>query len=167
MRPIRRFRIRETFGWPRRLDSAVVVWSIFRTPGGSGATMPHHWMRGTILLVDSDRSSLVDVDLFRANGLIVYHCHEPDLALKQFQEIGIDVIVVLSARHRSIVPALRGLADQATSIVVAAVPEEREEARRAGADSFLLNSARPADLLYEIHRALILRRSGRRLPWNR
>jgi DNA-binding NarL/FixJ family response regulator len=127
----------------------------------------HHWMRGTVLLVDNDRSFLVDVDLFRANGLIVYHCHEPDQALKQFHDIGAEVIVVLSARHsRSIVPALRGLADHATSIVVVSVPEERDEARRAGADLFLLNSARPADLLYEINRALILRRSGRRLPWN-
>jgi DNA-binding NarL/FixJ family response regulator len=91
----------------------------------------------------------------------------PDQALKQFHDIGADVIVVLSARHsRSIVPALRALADHATSIVVVSVPEEREDARRAGADSFLLNSARPADLLYEINRALILRRSGRRLPWN-
>ena len=124
-------------------------------------------MRGTVLLLDSDRSLLIDVDLFRANGLIVYHCHESDQALKQFQDFGADVVVVLSARDSpSIVPALRGLADEATSIVVASVPEEREEAHRAGADSFLLNSARPADLLYEIHRALILRRSGRRLPWN-
>ena len=124
-------------------------------------------MRGTVLLLDSHRSQLVDVDLFRANGLTVHHCHEPDQALKQFHDTGADVIVVLSARHSgSVVPAFRGLADYATSIVVASVPEEREEARRAGADSFLLNSARPADLLYEIHRALILRRSGRRLPWN-
>jgi DNA-binding NarL/FixJ family response regulator len=124
-------------------------------------------MRGTVLLLDSDRSSLVDVDLFRANGLTVHHCHEPVEALEQFQTTGADVIVLLSARHsRSIVPALRRLADHATSIVVASVPEERDDARRAGADSFLLNSARPSDLLYEIHRALILRRSGRRLPWN-
>ena len=119
------------------------------------------------MLLDSDKSPLVDVDLFRANGLTVHHCHEPEQALKQFQDTGADVIVVLSARDSgSIVPALRGLADYATSIVVASVPEDRDDARRAGADSFLLNSARPADLLYEIHRALILRRSGRRLPWS-
>ena len=124
-------------------------------------------MRGTVLLLDSDRSWPVDVDLFRAKGVMVYHCHEPGQALKQLQDVGADVIVVRSARPgRSIVAALRGLADHATSIVVASVPEEREEARRAGADSFLLDSASPADLLYEIHRALILRRSGRRLPWN-
>ena len=123
-------------------------------------------MRGTVLLVDSDRSPLVDVDLFRANGLVVYQYQEPGQALQQFQELGADVIVVVSGHSRSIVSALRGLADYATSIVVASTHEDREEARSAGADSFLLNSARPSDLLYEIHRALILRRSGRRLPWN-
>ena len=108
-------------------------------------------MHGTVLLLDSDRSSLVDVDLFRANGLTVYHCHDVDRALKQLQDVGADVIVVRSAAPSpSTVGALRGLADHATSIVVVAGVEDREEARMAGADSFLLNSAPPADLLYEI-----------------
>ena len=66
----------------------------------------------------------------------------------------------------SIVAGLRGLADYATSIIVAWFPKEHEAARKAGADSFLLNPAPPAALLYEIRRALILRRSGCRLPWN-
>ena len=125
-------------------------------------------MRGTILLLDSERSLLVDVDLLRANALIVYHCHEFANALKQFQHVAPDVVVAVLSAHDSpsIVPRLRGLVDHATSIIVAAVPEEREAARKAGADSFLPNSAPPADLLYEINRALILRRSGRRLPWN-
>jgi DNA-binding response OmpR family regulator len=125
-------------------------------------------MRGTVLLLESDRSLLVDVDLLRTNELIVYHCHELANALKQFQHMTPDVVVaVLSGRDSAlIVSGLRGQADYATSIIVAAAPEEREAARTAGADSFLLNSASPGDLLYEIRRALILRRSGRRLPWN-
>jgi DNA-binding NarL/FixJ family response regulator len=125
-------------------------------------------MRGTILLLDSDRSLLVDVDLLRANALIVYHCHQLANALTQFQSVGPDVVVAVLPVHDSgsTVPPLRGLADHATSIIVASVPEERESAHNAGADSFLLSSASPADLLYEIKRALILRRSGRRLPWN-
>jgi DNA-binding NarL/FixJ family response regulator len=125
-------------------------------------------MRGNVLLLQSDRSLLVDVDLLRENELIVYHCHELADALKHFQRMAPDVVVaVLSGQNiRSIVPGLRGLADHAASIIVASVPEEREAARKAGADAFLLNSAPPADLLYEIRRALILRRSGRRLPWN-
>jgi hypothetical protein len=136
--------------------------------GGSGAKIPRHRMRGTVLLLESDRSLLVDVDLLRANELIVYHCHELANALKQLQHMAPDVVVAVLSGHDSpsIVPGLRDLADYATSIIVASVPEEREAARKAGADSFLLNSAPPADLLYEIRRALILRRSGRRLPWN-
>ena len=147
--------------------------SIRRTANNGAA--PAQWcenprlrMRGTVLLLESDRSLLVDVDLLRANQLIVYHCHELANALKQFQHMAPDVVVAVLSGHDSpsIVPGLRDLADYATSIIVASVPEEREAARKAGADSFLLNSAPPADLLYEIRRALILRRSGRRLPWN-
>jgi DNA-binding NarL/FixJ family response regulator len=125
-------------------------------------------MRGTVLLLESDRPVLVDVDLLRENELVVYHCHELANALQQFQRLTPDVVVAVLSRHDSpsIVPGLRRLADHATSIIVASVPEEREAARQAGADSFLLNSAPPTDLLYEIRRALILRRSGRRLPWN-
>lgn len=125
-------------------------------------------MRGTVLLLDSDRSRLADVDLLRANGLLVDQYDELAEALKRCQNTVPDVIVVvLSARDsQSIVPELRRLIDHATSIVVASVPEEREAARQAGADSFLPNSTPPADLLFEVQRALILRRSGRRLPWN-
>jgi len=135
---------------------------------GSGAKIPLHRMRGTVLLLESDRSLLVDVDLLRANELIVHHCRELANALKQFQHAAPDVVVAVLSGHdtTTIVPGLRGLSDHATSIIVASVPDEREAARQAGADSFLLNSAPPADLLYEIRRALILRRSGRRLPWN-
>jgi DNA-binding NarL/FixJ family response regulator len=126
-------------------------------------------MRGTLLLLETDKSLPVDVDLLRANGLIVHPCHDLARALTQFQDTAPDVVVAVLSAHDSpsIVPALRRLADHATSIIVASVPEEREAARKTGADSFVLNSALTADLLYEIHRALILRRSGRRLPWNR
>jgi DNA-binding response OmpR family regulator len=126
-------------------------------------------MRGTILLLDSDKSLLADVDLLRANGLTVDHCHEPAHALEQLQRIAPDVVVAVLAAHDSlsVVPDLRDLADPATSIIVVSVSAQREAARKIGADSFLLRPAPPADLLYEIHRALILRRSGRRLPWER
>ena len=125
-------------------------------------------MRGTVLLLESNGSTLVDVDLLRSNELIVYHCHEVGDALKLFQDLAPDVVIAVLSRHDSpsTVPSLRDLADHATSIIVASVPEERDAARKAGADSFLLNSGSPTDLLHEIRRALILRRSGRRLPWN-
>ena len=124
-------------------------------------------MRGTLLLLESEKS-LVDVDVLRANGLMVYDCHELAEAVKQLQRVAPDVILaVLSERDSpSIVSPLRRLTDDATSIIVASVPEYREAAREEGADSFLSSSADVSDVLYEIHRALILRRSGRRLPWN-
>ena len=126
-----------------------------------------HGMRGTVLLIDMDKLLPVAVDLFRTSGLIVYHCDELSQALKQFRDIGADVVLVASTHYNSsVIRAFRALADDATSVIVASGPEYREEARAAGAYSFLLNLAPPADLLYEIHRALILRRSGRRLPWH-
>ena len=125
-------------------------------------------MHGTVLLLTSGKSLLADVDALRANGLTVYQSHELADALTQFQHMAPDVIVaVLSGRESlSVLSELRNVAHHATSIIVASVPEQRDAARKAGADSFLLTSAPPSDLLYEIHRALILRRSGRRLPWN-
>jgi DNA-binding NarL/FixJ family response regulator len=124
-------------------------------------------MRGTVLLLERDRPPLADIELLRANGLIVYHCHELSSAVNYVQHMTPEVVVVVSAHDsESIVPELRALVDHAASIIVASSPEERDAVHRAGADFFLVNSAPAADLLYEIHRALILRRSGRRLPWN-
>jgi DNA-binding response OmpR family regulator len=125
-------------------------------------------MRGTVLLLDSDRSTIVDVELLRANGLLVHHRNDPEQALSECQEIAPDVIVasVPPARAAAIVSALRGAADYATSIIATSAAGERDAIRVAGADSFLPVPAAPAALLNEIHRALILRRSGRRLPWN-
>jgi DNA-binding NarL/FixJ family response regulator len=125
-------------------------------------------MHGAVLLLTSDKSLPVDVDELRTRGLMVYHCDDPADALAQFRQIAPDVIVAVLSGHESpsLLPELRGVADDATSIIVSAVPEHREAARKGGADSFLLKSAPSSDLLYEIHRALLLRRSGRRLPWN-
>ena len=75
----------------------------------SGAKILRHRMRGTVLLLESDRSLLVDVDLLRANELIVYHCHDLANALKQFQHTAPDVVVAVLSGHDSpsIVPSLR------------------------------------------------------------
>ena len=123
-------------------------------------------MHGTVLLLTGDGSPLIDV--LRARGLIVYDCDEPAQAVARVEQIAPDVIVaVLSGDESpSLLPELRRVADRATSIIVASVPEQRDAARNAGADAFLLKSAPASDLLYEIHRALILRRTGRRVPWN-
>jgi DNA-binding NarL/FixJ family response regulator len=127
-----------------------------------------HLMRGTVLLLNGPEAVPVDVDLLRVNGLIVYDCDELAGAVDHLRHVSPDVIVVVlpASATASIVAALRSLADRATSIIATSVPAQRDAALHAGADSFLLNSAEPSDLLYEIHRALILRRSGRRLPRN-
>jgi hypothetical protein len=122
-------------------------------------------MRGTVLLLASDPSPIIDVDLLRANGLTVYRSQELTEALKQFEHIAPDVVVVATHDIAS-VTSLRREFDYATSIIVASDDRFRDAARSCGADSFLVADAPPTDLIYEIHRALILRRSGRRLPWN-
>ena len=88
----------------------------------------------TVLLLESDRSLLVDVDLLRANELIVYHCHELANALKQFQHTAPDVVVAVLSGHYSpsIVPGLRGLADYATSLLSRQFPKSaKQHARQA------------------------------------
>ena len=72
-----------------------------------------------------------------------------------------DVVVVSVSLESESVDQLRRRTDHATSIIIVGRDDgERDSARRSGADSFLLATA---DVLYEIHRALILRRSGRPL----
>src|SRR5947207_3219970 len=69
----------------------------------------------------------------------------------------------------SMVSELRRRVDDATSIIVVSPDVDREvrdEVHAAGADLLLSRPVRTSDLLFEIRRALILRRSGRRLPWN-
>lgn len=123
-------------------------------------------MRGTVLLLDSTRSLQEAAELFRGAGLVVHRCDDPAEALNQFDSAGADVVVVASPGEPSVVGSLRDRADYATSILVTSDIAQRDGARAAGADAFMPSPAAPADLLYEIHRALILRRSGRRLPWN-
>jgi len=117
-------------------------------------------MRGTVLLVDG--ADAVDAEPLRAAGLIVYEAQHIDRVHDRMLDIAPDIIVIVGSAMTLLVPELRRCADYATSILVVGSERERDEARRAGADSFLPPSA---DLLYEIRRALILRRSGRRLPW--
>jgi CheY-like chemotaxis protein len=124
-------------------------------------------MRGTVLLLDARRSRRL-ADPGRVHHLIVHEVTDLAEALERLRTTEMDVVVAVLSGHdtSAVVQALRNEADPATSIIVSANLEERERARAAGADSFLPSSASSNDLLYEIHRALILRRSSRRLPWN-
>lgn len=125
-------------------------------------------MRGTILLLDGQDARAMYDEFFRTTGLFVTATARVEDAMKQAGIISPDVVMILpgSGIGVSVVSDLRPLVDHATSIIVAAGPEDCEPAYHAGADSFLLKSTSPSDVLYEVHRALILRRSGRRLPWN-
>lgn len=125
-------------------------------------------MRGRVLLLDTEDSRAVYAEYFRANRLLVSEAARLEDALKQADLVPPDVIVTVFAPHNgpSVVRELRSRVDHATSIIVASGREDCEQAHEAGADSFLLKSAHPSKVLYEVHRALILRRSGRRLPWN-
>jgi DNA-binding NarL/FixJ family response regulator len=125
-------------------------------------------MRGTVLLLNRDRTMAVDAELWRASGLMVYGTGELAEAVEHLQRSSPDVIVARlpAEESASAVARLRASADPAVSLIVATAPEERDAVRHAGADSFHDRFTAPEDLLYEIHRALILRRSGRRLPWN-
>jgi DNA-binding response OmpR family regulator len=125
-------------------------------------------MRGTVLLLDAGRSSPHEIDVMRADGLLVHLCGRLPEALEHFQQHAVEAVVVRLPREDccSVIVALREAADHATSIIVSAEPDVRDRAREAGADVFLPSAVGTAELLYEVHRALILRRSGRRLPWN-
>ena len=119
-------------------------------------------MRGDVLLVDP--KGIIDTEQLRATGLRVYNAKDVGDAIARLTEGAVpDVVVVSVLPERDAVDQFRRRADYATSIIVVGPDDaERDSARYSGADSFLLATD---DVLYEIHRALILRRSGRRLPW--
>lgn len=122
-------------------------------------------MRGTVLVLDSTR--IVDIAALRETGLVVHQCDTLGDALARLERVAVDVIVAAPAGSEdpAAVRALRGMADYATSIIVVAV-EGNDAAPVSGADARLPRSASTGELLDRVHRALILRRSGRRLPWS-
>ena len=127
-------------------------------------------MRGTVLLLDGGSSRDANAEYFRAHELVVYDTARPDAALERLDSVTPDVVVAfVGAGDPSVVRALRSRMDDAASLIIVSdgdTLEEREQHRAAGADSFLSHPSQPDEVLYEIRRALILRRSGRRLPWN-
>lgn len=129
-------------------------------------------MRGTVLLLGGGNSRDANAEYFRAHELLVYDTAHPDAALERLDSVTPDVVVVffdVGVGDPSVVRALRSRMDEATSLIIVSdgdTRQEREQHRAAGADSFLSHPTHPDEILYEIRRALILRRSGRRLPWN-
>ena len=122
-------------------------------------------MRGTVLLLAGEDLGAVYTEHLRANGLLVYEAAHPEDA----DLIAPDVVVTVWSRDGSpsVIRELRNRLDQATSIIVVSTATSREDRRaahEAGADSVLRMPAPAGEVLYEVQRALILRRSGRRLP---
>ena len=130
---------------------------------------------GTVLLVNSFDGREMYADYLRANGLIVCDAESPERALSHLDTVDPHVVVTdFVFLHSSIVASdflhtLRARVDRATSVIVVSGfvrREDRDQAHAAGADLYLIKPALPSAVLYEVRRALILRRSGRRLPWN-
>ena len=137
-------------------------------------------MRGTVLLLAAVEWSAEYADHLRGNGLMVYELHRPEDALRKVETVVPDVIVAVcsGSDDPAAIRELRDRVDRATSIiaVVMASTASRSSAAsgtnhadaspvlEAGADSVLLMPVPPDEVLYEVQRALILRRSGRRLP---
>ena len=129
-------------------------------------------MRGTVLLLDSQDSRRAEAEDFRANELMVHEAATPEEAFTELEGFAPDVVVFCPDRATAgaaVVSELRRRLDDAASIIVLSQDlgrEFRDEVHAAGADLLLSRPVRTSDLVFEVRRALILRRSGRRLPWN-
>ena len=130
---------------------------------------------GTVLFVNSYEACQVYIQALRDRGHTTLHATRPEDALSLLTSHLPDVVVtdIVFAQSNIEGPAfirdVRLRVDDATSIVVLSRyvrADDREDARTAGADLFLMTPAVPAALLFEVQRALILRRGGRRLSWN-
>jgi CheY-like chemotaxis protein len=129
---------------------------------------------GTVLFVNSDEGCHRYVDALRDRGYTTLHALRPEDALRVLTSHLPDAVVTdivfaeSSIKGLAFIRDIRLRVDDATSIVVLSRyvrADDREEARAAGADLFLVTPA-PTAVLFEVQRALILRRGGRRLSWN-
>ena len=130
---------------------------------------------GRVLLVDSFDDCDMYAEYLRVAGLVVLAAEAPDAAIRLIGSGGCDVVItdlVFAKGDMAGAPFIRELRDlvgEATSIIVISGyvrQEDREEARAAGADLFLIKPALPSAVLLEVRRALLLRQRGRRLAWN-
>jgi DNA-binding response OmpR family regulator len=128
-----------------------------------------------VLLVNSSDSRAMYAEYLRHYDLLVYDVPRPEDAFQHLNGVSPDVVVTdLFFTHTAVdgcafIRELRAALDAAASIIVVSGYgriEDREQARQAGADRYLLIPALPSEVLSEIRRALLLRQSGSRLPWN-
>lgn len=130
---------------------------------------------GNVLFVNSSEGCQSYIDALSDRQFTVIHRARPEDALTWLKTDQPDVVVTeLSFADTAIagtelIRQLRARVDHTTSIVVLSQylrMADRNHAREAGADLFLMRPALPNALVFDVQRALILRRSGRRLPWN-
>ena len=128
-----------------------------------------------VLVVNSFDDCDMYAEYLRDLGLTVHAAPAPEQGLDLVATVGCDVVITdyVFARSTmsgaSFIRELRSRVDAATSIIVIAGCvrlEDRKEARQSGADLFLIKPALPSAVLFEVRRALVLRRKGRRLVWN-
>lgn len=131
--------------------------------------------RGTALFVNSREGCESYVDALSDCGVTVIHTIRPEDALTSLSTDRPDVVVTdLAFADARITGAefireVRSIVDDATSIIVLSQyvrVTDRTNAREAGADVFLMKPALASAVAFEVQRALILRRGGRRLAWN-
>jgi DNA-binding response OmpR family regulator len=117
----------------------------------------------------------MQVEHLRAQSWHVQAVSTHDAAWAAFEHDTPDVVVIDAGAGGlrtdevgRFIAACRFRLDDATSIIVTgrSDADERQQLRAAGADLFLLTPIQPSEVAYEVKRALILRRSGRRLSWN-
>src|SRR5437899_696117 len=113
---------------------------------------------GTVLLVSS--GEMYGDDL-RANALVVADAESPEAAFVRLETVDPHVVVTDFVFPRSafdgagFLRALRARVDRATSIIVVSGyvrQEDREQARAAGADLYVIKPALPSAVLYEVRR---------------
>jgi two-component system, cell cycle response regulator DivK len=129
-----------------------------------------------VLLVNSFDGRQMYAEYLLAHGLHVCAVATPEEALGALARVKPSVVVSDSVFLHSgytgttFIRALRSREDcrQTPVIMVSgyAREEDRDEAREAGANVFLLKPCLPEHLLSEIRRALVARDEGRRLGWN-
>jgi two-component system, cell cycle response regulator DivK len=130
---------------------------------------------GQVLLVNSFDDREMYAEYLRDAGLLVHAVADPALALGLLPRIICDVAITDlvfapgAISGSAFTRELRARLDPLTSIIVVSGrvrEEDRDEARRSGADLFLIKPALPSAVLFEVRRALALRKEGRRIEWN-
>jgi two-component system, cell cycle response regulator DivK len=130
---------------------------------------------GQVLLVNSFDDREMYAEYLRDAGLIVHAIADPAVALGLLPAISCDVVITDlvfapgAISGTAFTREVRGRLDPSTSIIVVSGcvrQEDRDGARQAGADLFLVKPALPSAVLFEVRRALALRKLGRRIEWN-